>query len=203
MKINYSKSPVIFGISVLFLLTVSCATIPHLNLAYKLPAEGKALAGKKIFISSEDIRKDKQTFGKGARKEFQKTSEDIALSIVRGKEPATKRGIYQAAPLLKEAMESRLKHEGIEIIPEGSSSIGIILFLKSFLLDRVERKWLLTMAYEARLMKDGKMVASETISGEAERFELVGKEQAEVVLSEIFTEVVNRLDLNKLFQKLG
>ncbi|MEW5909418.1 MAG: hypothetical protein AB1659_06445 [Thermodesulfobacteriota bacterium] len=201
MKKKDFKLPVALGMIMLLFLSVSCATIPHLQMTYRLQGEGKGLAGKKVFIIAEDMRKDKLTFGKGARKGFEKTSEDIALAIVRGSEPAAKKGIYQPSVLLKEAMESRLKHEGIDIVPEGASPFGIALSLKSFLLDRVERKWLVNMAYEARLMKDGKMIASETVSGEAERYELVGKEQAEVILGEIFTEVVNRLDLNKLFQK--
>ena len=185
------------------LFLVSCATIPHLQLTYRLPLEVKQPAGKKVFVIAEDVRKDKRTFGKGARQEFEKTADEIALSISRGTEPGIKKGIYQPSTLLKEALESRLRNEGIEVIPEGATSAGISVLLKSFLLDRMDRKWLVTIAYEARLMKDGKMLSSEVISGEAERFELVGKEQAEVILGEIFSEVVNRLDLEKLFQKIS
>jgi hypothetical protein len=191
-----------FGVAGFFFL-VSCATIPHLQLTYRLPVEVKPPAGKKVFVIAEDVRKDKRTFGKGARQEFEKTSDEIALSIAKGKEPGIKQGIYQPSALLKEALESRLRNEGIEVTPEGATSAGIFVLLKSFLLDRMDRKWLVTIAYEARLMKDGKMISSEVISGEAERFELVGKEQAEVVLGEIFSEVVNRLDLDKLFQKIS
>ncbi len=191
-----------FGIAG-FLLLVSCATIPHLHLTYRLPIEGKTLAGKKVFIRAEDIRKEKQTFGKGARQMFEKTSEDIALSVAKGAAEGSKKGIYNAPALLKEAMESRLRNEGIQVVPEGETSAGISLALRSFLLDRLDRKWRVFLAYDARLMKDGKELSNEIISGEAERFELVGKEQAEVVLGELLTEVVNRLDLVKLFQKIN
>lgn len=191
-----------FGIAG-FLFLVSCATIPHLQLTYRLPVEVKSLAGKKVFVIAEDVRKDKRTFGKGARQGFEKTSDEIALSIAKGKEQGIKKGIYQPSALLKEALESRLRNEGIEVTPESATSTGISVSLRSFLLDRMDRKWLVTIAYEARLMKDGKMLSSEVVSGEAERFELIGKEQAEVVLGEIFSEVVNRLDLDKLFQKIS
>jgi len=43
--------------------------------------------------------------------------------------------------------------------------------------------------------------ASEIESAEAERFALVGKEQAETMLGELLTDVVNRLNLNGLFQE--
>lgn len=185
-----------------FLFLVSCATSSNLHLTYRLPVEDNIMAGKKIFVTTTDIRKDKRTFGKGARQKFEKTSENMILSIATGTKTGDKKGVYYASELLKEALESRLRHNGAEIVPEGTTSIGISLLLKSFLLDRMDRKWLVTVGYEARLMKDGKQLSSEIIRGEAERFELVGKEQAEVILGEIFSDVVNQLDLEKFFQKI-
>ena len=185
-----------------FLFLVSCATSSHLHLTYRLPVEENIMAGKKIFVFTTDIRKDKRTFGKGARQKFEKTSENMILSIATGAKTGAKKGIFHPSGLLKEALESRLRHYGAEIVPKGMTSIEISLLLKSFLLDRMDRKWLVTVGYEARLMKDGKRLSSEIISGEAERFELVGKEQAEVILGEIFSDVVNQLDLRKFFQKI-
>jgi len=61
--------------------------------------------------------------------------------------------------------------------------------------------WKVTISYEARLAIGRKVRASEIVSAEAERFTLVGKEQAETMLGELLTDVVNRLNLNGLFQE--
>jgi hypothetical protein len=97
-------------------------------------------------------------------------------------------------------MESRMKHEGVQVVPEGTVATGLSLFLQSFFMDREARKWKVAISYEARLMKDGQVLSSQVVSGEAERLDIMGTEQADVVLSELLTDVVNRLDLSKLLQ---
>jgi len=185
-------------------VVISCSSIPHLRLTYRLPPEHGALAGKKAFLDVEDMRKDKQTLGPGARDEFEDTSGAISLSVAKGAGgPGIRKGIYQPPALLKEAMESRMKHEGIEVVAEGASATGLSLLLKSFFVDRVERKWKVTVSYEARLVKDGNVLSSQIVSGEAERLELMGAEQAEVVIGELFTDVLNRLDMSRLFRESG
>jgi hypothetical protein len=184
-------------------MVISCSAIPHLQLTYRLPPEHGALAGKRAFLNVEDMRKDKQALGPGARDEFENTSGAISLSVAKGAGPGIRRGIYQPPALLKEAMESRMKHEGIEVVAEGASAAGLSLLLKSFFVDRVERKWKVAASYEARLVKEGNVLSSQIVSGEAERLELVGAEQAEVVIGELFTDVVNRLDMSRLFRESG
>ena len=187
-----------------FSLVLSCSPIPHLQLTYRLPREQGALAGKNVFLTVEDLRKDKQTLGPGARHEFEDPSGGISLSVAKGGTgPGIRKGIYQPPALLKEAMESRLKHEGIDVVPETATPVQLSLLLKSFLLDRVERKWEVSISYEGRLLKEGKVLSSQIVSGEAERFELMGIEQAEVVIGDLFTDVVNRLDLTRLFRESG
>jgi hypothetical protein len=186
-----------------FSLVLSCSPIPHLQLTYRLPREQGALAGKKVSLTVEDLRKDKQTLGPGARYEFEDPSGGISLSVAKGGGPGIRKGIYQPPDLLKQAMESRMKHEGIEVVPEAAAPMGLSLLLKSFVLDRVEKKWEVTISYEAQLVKEGNVLSSQIVSGDAERFELMGTEQAEVVVGELFTDVVNKLDLNKLFRESG
>jgi len=191
-----------FGIAALFLMT-ACAGIPNLHLTYQLPSGETASAGKNVFLTVEDIRNDPNTFGKGARQKLPKVSEDMALSIARGTDAILRKGIYSPPALLREAMESRLRHENVAVVPAGGNTPGLSLRLKTFQLDRLDQKWLFKLAYEARLIQGNRVVASEIVNGEAERFEMVGKEEAEVVLGEMLTETVNRLNLDTLFQKAG
>jgi len=192
-----------FWVLGLFFAVLSCSTVHHLQMTYRLPRDPGGLAGKQAFLAVEDARKDKQTLGPGARSEFENTSGAISLSVAKGAGPGIRKGIYQPPALLKEAMEQRMIHEGIEVVPEGAASAGVSLLLTSFQVDRADRKWRMNISYEARLVKEGNVLSSQIVNGEAERFELVGAEQAEVVIGELFTDVVNRLDLNKLFRESG
>jgi hypothetical protein len=44
------------------------------------------------------------------------------------------------------------------------------------------------------------MLKNQTISGDAERLRIAGNSQADTVMSEIFTDVINNLDLGELFR---
>lgn len=181
----------------------SCSPIHRLEATYRLPPAEGALTGKQSFVSVEDLRKDKRTLGDVAALRFMDSGGVISLSVARGTGPGVIRGIYQPPALLREAMENRLKHEGIQVVPDGAASTGLSVLLKSFFLDRAARKWVMVITYEARLVRDGKVLSSQTVTGEAERLDILGSSQADVVLSELLTDVVNRLELRKLFQDSG
>ena len=59
------------------------------------------------------------------------------------------------------------------------------------------------MAYEARLIQDGDLLAKQMISAEGERLKLIGQTQADELLSEIFTDTLNKLNLDQLFRQAG
>ena len=152
----------------------------------------------------EDHRAAGELLGKGAQKEFKNFSGNISFSLARGKESGFKMGIYDLPSLFTEAFKRRLKNLGIEVVSEREEGKNtIIIDLKEFLLDLKNRKWVVSMEYEAKLETDGKVLAKQMISGQAERVKLIGRKQADVVLGEIFTELVNKLDVGRLFQQAG
>jgi hypothetical protein len=187
----------------LFFFAASCSSISRLQATYRLPSAEGALAGRQAFVSVEDLRKDKRTLGEVAALRFEDSGGVISLSVAKETGPGMIKGIYQPPALLKEALESRMKHEGIQVVPEGAASTGLSVLLKSFFLDRAARKWKVAVSYEARLVREGQVLSSQIVSGEAERLDIMGTEQADVVLSEILTDVVNKLDLIKLFRASG
>jgi hypothetical protein len=184
----------------LFFFAASCSPVVRLQATYRLPSAEGGLAGQQAFVSVQDLREDKRTLGEIAALRFVDSGGVISLSVARGSGPGMIKGIYQPPALLKEALESRMKHEGIQVVPEGTAAKGLSVLLQSFFLDRADRKWKVAISYEARLLKDGQVVSSQVVTGEAERLDLMGTEHADVVLSELLTDVVNRLDLSKLFQ---
>jgi hypothetical protein len=65
----------------------------------------------------------------------------------------------------------------------------------------VDRKWVLRMSYQAGLTRQTGVVAEESVNGSAERVKVMGKTDAEKILGELVTDMVNKLDVATLFQK--
>ena len=190
------------GILILLVIMVSCATINNLKVNYRLPPKSDELKGRKVFLSFKDIRTVKDILGKGAREDFIIFSGNISLSLARGEEEGFKIGVYDLPSFFMEAFKRNLENSGIEVVAEREKSeVELAIVLKDFLLDLIDRKWEITMGYEARLIKDKKVLAKQMMSGQAERFKLIGLDQADVVVGEIFTDMVNRLDLGRLFRQ--
>ena len=193
-------------IGVLFLLMAitSCATIPELKVTYQLPMRSEALKGKKVFLGFEDARKSKDLIGKGAQEQYRNFSGNITLFFTRGDEEGFKIGVYHIPALFKEVFKERLEYLGVVVVSEREESeIEMVIVLKDLLLDLVGRDWVVRMDYEAKLMKDGEFLGSQTVSGQGERLKVLGRREADKVMGEIFSDVVNRLDVPRLFQQAG
>jgi hypothetical protein len=181
---------------------VSCASIPELKLHYQLPPASDQLKGMQVVLAFEDARDIKQILGPGAKKELKNFSGNISFSVARHKEPGFKIGAFQSSGLIREAFKRRLENLGMGLLTEQSAGTPqLLIILREFTLDLVNRRWVVQMSYEARLVKNGKVLAAQTISGQAERYKLLGRREADTALGEIFTDLINRLDVVRLFQK--
>lgn len=189
---------------VLTLFIVSCASIPELKLHYQLPPPSDQLKGKNVFLEVEDARKTKEILGQGAKQEFGNFVGNISLIVARHKETGFKIGLFKLTAMVKEGFKKRLANAGLKVVAERSpGEPQLLIILNDFVLDLVNRKWIAKMGYEAKLMKDGESLATQIIEGEAERLKLIGRKEADTVTGEIFTDMVNRLDLVKLFRQAG
>lgn len=192
------------GVFFVLVVLASCATIPELTVNYGLPPKADELKGKKIFLSLVDNRAGKDILGEGARKEFKNFSGNISLSLARGKDEGFKVGLYDLSSLFMEVFKLRLQNLGAEVVPERKKGdVEVAIVLKEFLLDLIDRKWTVTAGYEARLVKNKKVLAKQTISSRGERVKLVGRRQADTVLSEIFTEMINKLDAKRFLEQVN
>jgi len=190
------------GVFFVLVVLTSCATIPELTVNYGLPPKADELKGKKIFLSLVDNRAGKDILGGGARKEFKNFSGNISLSLARGKDEGFKVGLYDLSSLFMEIFKLRLQNLGAEVVPERKKGdVEVAIVLKEFLLDLIDRKWTVTVSYEARLVKNKKVLAKQTISSQGERVKLVGRRQADTILSEIFTEMINKLDAKRFLEQ--
>lgn len=185
-------------------LLLSCSAIPYLELEYRLPTKAETLKGKRVYVTVEDIRTNKDMIGEGAREEFENFSGNVSFSVARTSGPGTRVGIYDVPSLFKEGFIRRLQNEGVEVAPGAEKgTLQLTLVLERFLLDLTDREWTLKMAYELKLSRDGNVLSTQIVSGDGERLKLIGRDQADVLAGEVFTDLVNRADLNRLFRDAG
>jgi len=192
------------GILVALFFIQACSSIAYVQLNDRLPAKASALAGQKVFLSVEDERKTKDFASIGVKREFDNFSETISYSVRKGAEPPLKLGLYDAMSLVKEAFRLRIENEGFDIVPEKKASqVELVFVLQEFSLDLVDRTWKVRLGYEVRLLRDGAFLAKQFATGEAERLKILGTEQADAVVGDLFADVMNRLNLAKLFRDAG
>jgi hypothetical protein len=204
MKTKNKVARLFIGMLFVFMAVTCCSRIPELKVTYGLPMRSDQLKGKKVFLGFEDARKSKDLIGKGAQEQYKNFSGNITLYFARGDEEGFRLGVYHIPALFKAVFKERLEYMGAEVVSEKKESeTEMMIVLKDLVLDLVGRDWVVTMDYEAKLMKEGEFLASQTISGQAERLKVLGRRDADKVMGEIFTDVVNRLDVPKLFQQAG
>ena len=184
--------------------TEACSSIAYVQLNDRLPAKASALVGKKVFLSVEDERKTKEFAGRGVKREFDNFSENISYSVEKGTEPALKLGLYDVPSLVKEAFQLRIESEGVEVVPDRKASpVELVFVLQEFSLDLVARTWKVRLGYEARLVENGAVLSKQYATGEAERLKIMGTDQADLVVGDLFVDVMNRLNVAKLFRDAG
>jgi hypothetical protein len=195
----------VLRVCLLFLIPailMSCAAIPELSVKYQLPPASERLDGTPVFLSVEDARTTKTVLGPGARGEFIGFGGNLTLSVARPNESAFMIGLFEPAALIKQGFERRLSHMGMNVNPRSrSSEPELLIILKDFSLDLLDRKWVAQMGYEARLLKDGEVVSSQMISGKSERLRIIKRSGADEAVGEIFTDIVNRLNVVRLFEQ--
>ncbi len=192
------------GICFLFVLMFSCTKIPQVNVLYRLPPKKSELKDLKVFLSFEDQRTNKDFLGPGVKADYKNFSENFSFSIATGTDQGFRIGVFDLPSLLMETFKRRLEYAGITVLKEvGGEDAEMVIVLEEFLLNKVDWSWVFKMSYEAELKKEGRMLTKQTFTGEAERFKLVGTKEADTVVGETYTELVNQLNVQRLFRQGG
>lgn len=204
MKKKLQSRSVIIGFCSLFGLIVSCTTIPYIQVLYRLPPETTELKDKTILLTFKDLRKTENFLGPGAKADYKNYSDNFSFSVARGTDKGFKIGVFDLESLIIETFKRRFENTGVKVITKADGEDAkVVIVLKEFMLDLVSRKWQFEMAYEARLVREGKVLSKQIITGSGERLKLYGKKEADKVVGEIYTNMVNRLNVERLFQKGG
>lgn len=183
-------------------LVSACASKPFLKVQYQLPSSSTALTGESISLAVSDRRNDDSFLSSNAKKSIKNFNDTYSLVVLHDDGSGNLIGAYDLDSLLREIFRQRLKNEGLQVIAiADSADANLEIELKEFKLDIVDRKWVLRMSYQAGLSKNGGQIAKESVNGSAERLKIMGKSDAEKILGELVSDMVNKLDVAKLLQQ--
>jgi len=209
MKMINQGKRVALGALLTAMVLGSCASVPILEINYRIPTDSNSLKGKEVTFRVEDARTDKNMIGPGAQKDLEQWAGDFYLSMARGTTRGFRKGFYHLPHLLEESFRTRLETLGVKVVEAaGGKHPELVVALNGFLLDLttvsvVEKKWVATLEYEASLKNADGSMAKQTISGRHEKTKLIGLKQANEMLGDFFTDAVNKLDLERLFEQAG
>ena len=191
------------GLLLIILLTfIGCSSRTRLLVDYHVPSISNQLTGQRVHLEVRDMREDRHLFTANAAKDFQGFRNSYELTLVAADQRRTSIGERDLEGLFLEVFSKRLQHLGADIINgKQDATPHLQILIKAFKIDLNERKWIATASYEANLSIDDQLVARERVTGSAERLKIMGTKGAGTTLSDIFTEIINRLNIVKLFEQ--
>ena len=183
---------------------VGCAKNAYIDVDYRLPVAGQSLQGRTVVIETSDLRTDKEIFNKRAKEYFEDFTGLFTLTLESAPDQQRMLGAYELPMLFEQALKQRLTAMGVTVTAEPSPGTPVFqIKINRFRINLVGQKWQADISYEANLSEDARLVAKEVVSGSAERLKVVGAGGAEKVIGEIFSEMINRLNIERLFEQAG
>ena len=195
---------VVTMMSMLLVATVccSCAKKSYIDVDYRMPSAADTLTGRTVFVETLDLRSDTEIFNKRANENFEHFTGLFTLSLVIPDDQPKILGAYALPKLFETALTQRLKKLGVTVTDAPSRNAPVFqININQFHINLVGQKWMADISYEVSLRQDTQPVAREVVSGSAERIKVMGSGGAEKVIGEIFTDMINRLNIERLFQQ--
>ena len=181
-------------------LAAGCASTSYIEVTYQLPEPQQNIDLKAVALQVVDQRPAETIAGPNAKKELEYFTGLFSLYVAREGEKPLLIGAFDLTALFKEALKQRLESEGVTVLDQATAEQpSVEIQIKEFILDRDGKNWKATLAYKAVTRKAGRVLTNQTVSGGAERLKIIGTGDAEKLLGEIFSDMVNELDPVKLF----
>jgi len=203
MKQNKTNLGALFAALIILLMLTACAKPYHFYVKYDPPALSDSLKGQNVSLQILDARDSKNFLSEKAGNEFNMWDSRFALYHT----PIKPKGEIQTYPLtglIEAAMKKRLESMGITVVEEKLDDTPLFeVTLNKFFLDLNDRTWVSDFSYEVKLTRDNQKTGLEKVSGQAERTKIMGRGAGEILVGDIFTESINKLDIEKLFKNAG
>jgi len=181
------------------ILSSSCASKNFLTVKYQLPPQAVESKEIKVALTVKDIRENPGIATKSAKMALKNFTEHFALIVAQENKKDRLVGAFSLSSMIREIFKHRLENAGVVVAAEEDPSTPLVeIDLKEFKIDLQNRKWIITMNYQANLVKQDRIVAGQTITGTAERMRVVGSKDAEIIVGELVTDVANKLNVKEL-----
>jgi hypothetical protein len=178
-----------------------CAARTYLKVDYHVPDTAQDLRGQVVHLRVTDQRPAGSILTADAAYQFPEFSGIYSLSWIMPDQQRILAGEHHLLELFKTVFKKRLAALGGGTTDSSEAGTPVLtIALKQVTLDLQDHKWKADMNYDAVLSLEGHATAKERIHGSAERVRIIGGKGAETMFSEIFSDIVNRLDLPKLFR---
>jgi uncharacterized lipoprotein YajG len=179
----------------------ACTPKPFLKVQYQLPSPSSTLEGEKVTLTVSDMRAKEAFLTETAGESLKNFNGTFSLVVLNEDDSGNLIGAYDLVSLLTEVFQRRLKNEGIQVTAVAENALPELkIEITEFQLDFTDRKWIVRMNYRASLSDNGSLLSKESVSGEAERLKVTGRSDAEKILGELLSDMVNKLNLVRLFQ---
>ena len=181
---------------------LACAGRSYLIVDYAVPPATDALKGQTVRIAMVDDRVETAVLAPQAAARFTGFAARYSLAWVMPNKERVLAGEHDLLTALAETFKKRLTQMGAVVSLRSHPEIPVLtVSLTRMTVDLQERKWIVDLGYEAVLRKATGAQAKETVRGNAERVRVIGRKGADMVLSDIFSDATNRLDLVKMFKQ--
>lgn len=182
----------------------SCGPKSYMPVYYQLPSERGTAQPRSMNLKVVQEFTSTNIFGPQARENFYDFTGEYALYISEVHTQEIFEGVYSLVELFQNAFTNRLHKAGVVVLKQPDASFPTLeIGISEFVLDRDGNMWKTWLRYEARLIADGKIRATQSVKGNAERAKIMGTKGASTLISEIFTDTVNRLDIQRLLGQSG
>ena len=183
----------------LLILAAGCSSKEFLIVHYQLPEPSDIPKVEYIYLTVSDIRDNKAFLTESAKLSLKNFNDTYSLIVQKANGSGDLLGIYEIEALLSEVFKKKLENLGMEVTAAANQAeYQLDIKLIEFKLDLVGRKWIISMNYEANLSKNYALRAMESVSGSAERVKVSSESDAEKILGELLTDMVNKLDIMRL-----
>lgn len=182
----------------------ACATRPYIKVNYQLPDKiQRTPAATKIRLSVVDQRANPDPLSVSAREKLNNFHNSYMLILAPKGQDKPIEGIYDLKTLFETVFRKRLDQMGIQVVESASPQIPKLeVALTDFHLDLKDYKWHFKMAYATTLSQDGKIFVKQNFSGDTERVDVPGMDDAGTTVSQIYSDLINEMDIEALLSKL-
>jgi hypothetical protein len=181
------------------MMFIACSRKPVFQVNYSLPQAATAYPGKQVYVSASDGRSMTQFATPEATRELKNFSGLFSLVVLKSENVGDLVGAFEIIPLMSALCKERLQASSVVVAANPASSLTHLeIVLKSFQLDYAKRKWLASMNFEAIATGPDGSTRRQAVNGSAERVKVWANKEAEALVSELASDMINKLDLERL-----